>query len=432
MNGNARFGLVLAVCLAVQSCGGPEPEPTQPTPGLTAFTGARLIIGTGDAVIENGTLLVRDGRIEAAGNVEVPADAIRVDVSDKTIIPGLINTHGHVNNVRGMEADPSFYTEEHVEHQLGLYARYGVTTVFSLGGGGPAGVAVRNRQGHDINRARLYLAGPVITADSPEQATERVNAAADMGADIIKIRVDDNLGANQKMQPAVYAAVIDAAHARGLRLAAHLYYLTDAKALLKAGADLIAHSVRDESIDDELVGLLKDNDVCYCPTLMREVSTFVYESRPEWFDDPFFLKEADAAVIETLASPAYQQRIQNSRTAPIYKGALERAKTNLKALSDAGVGIAMGTDTGPAGRFQGYFEHGELELMVEAGLSPLHTIVASTGEAARCMQVDDELGTLQAGKWADFVILNANPLDDIRNTREIESVWIAGNPVPGV
>ena len=429
----ARVGLLLALCLAVTGCAAQEPEPIQPTPGLTAFTGARLVVGDGATVIENGTLLVRDGRIEGAGEgIEVPTDASVVDVAGKTIIPGLVNAHGHVNNVRGLETDPSFYTEEHVEHQLGLYARYGVTTVFSLGGGGPAGVAVRDRQGPDLDHARFYLAGPVITADSPEQAMERVNAAADMGANIIKLRVDDNLGASEKMPPEIYAAVIETAHARGLRLAAHLYYLEDAKGLLEAGADLIAHSVRDEAIDDQLVELLTENDVCYCPTLMREVSTYVYESRPEWFDDPFFLKEADPAVIEGLTAPAYQERIQNSRTAAIYKESLGRAMTNLKALSDAGVGIAMGTDTGPAGRFQGYFEHGELELMVEAGLTPLQTIAASTSEAARCMQVDDELGTLESGKWADFIILGANPLDDIRNTREIESVWIAGNPVPGV
>jgi imidazolonepropionase-like amidohydrolase len=234
------------------------------------------------------------------------------------------------------------------------------------------------------------------------------------------------------MPPEIYTAVIDAAHARGLRLAAHLYYLEDAKGLLKAGADLIAHSVRDEAIDDELISLLTENDVCYCPTLMREVSTFVYESRPDWFDDPFFLKEADPAVIEGLSASDYQERIQGSRTAQLYKVALEQAKTNLKTLSDAGVGIAMGTDTGPAGRFQGYFEHSELELMVESGLTPLQTIVASTGEAARCMQVDDELGTLATGKWADFVVLGANPLDDISNTNTIESVWISGNEVPGV
>ena len=428
-----RFSVLVALSLTVASCAAPESEPVGPTPGLTAFTGARLIIGTGDTVIKNGTLLVRDGRIEAAGDaVDVPADARQVDVSGKTIIPGLVNAHGHVNDVRGLESDPSFYTEEHVEDQLGLYARYGVTTVFSLGGGGPAGVSVRDRQGPDLDHARLYLAGPVITADSVEQAIERVNAAADMGADLIKIRVDDNLGASQKMPSDIYAAVIDAAHERGLRLAAHLYYLDDAKELLEAGADLIAHSVRDAAVDDRLVALLIENDVCYCPTLMRELSTFVYESRPAWFDDPFFLKEANPAVVEELASPAYQERVRNSRAAPIYKAALERAQTNLKTLADAGVGIAMGTDTGPAGRFQGYFEHGELELMAEAGLTPLRTIVASTGEAARCMRVDEELGTLEAGKWADFVVLNANPLDDIRHTRNIESVWIAGNPVPGV
>ena len=431
MHSTVRVSLVLALCLILGACATPEPESVEPTLGLIAFTGARLILGDSNTVIENGTLIVRDGRIEASGDsVTVPVDAQLVDVSGKTIIPGLINAHGHVNNVRGLEADPAFYTEAHIENQLALYARYGVTTVFSLGGGGPTGVAVRDRATQDLNYARLYLAGPVITADSPEEATERVNAIADTDVDIIKIRVDDNLGGSQKMPPDVFTAVIDAAHARDLRVAAHLYYLDDAKQLLAAGADLIAHSVRDEAVDEELSTLLKERDVCYCPTLMREVSTFVYESQPDWFDDPFFLREADPAVINELSSPAYQERIQNSRTAPIYKEALQQAKTNLKSLSDAGVGIAMGTDTGPAGRFQGFFEHKELELMVEAGLTPLQTIVASTGDAARCMQVDDHLGSLSPGKWADFIVLGANPLDDIRNTREIESVWISGNQVP--
>ena len=333
---------------------------------------------------------------------------------------------------RGLEADPSFYTEDHVEYQLGLYARYGVTTVFSLGGDGPEGLTVRDRQGADLDHARLYVAGPVIVADTPEEAAERVNAAADTGVDIIKIRVDDNLGSATKMTPEVYKAVIATAHDRDLRVAAHLYYLDDAKGLLESGADLLAHSVRDVDVDDELIALLKDNDVCYCPTLMREVSAYVYESRPEWFDDPFFLKEADPAVIEELSSPAYQERTQNSSSAQTYKAQLETAKANLVKVSEAGIGIAMGTDTGPAARFQGYFEHGELELMVESGLTPLQTIVAATGEAAKCLEVDEELGTLEAGKWADFVVLGANPLDDISNTKTIESVWIAGNQVPGV
>ena len=435
MNSIARPLAVLTVTVAIVSCGAAPPEPT---PGLTAFVGARLIVGTegSGSVIEDGTIVVRDGRIEAAGasdSVMAPADAEQViDVGGKTIIPGLINAHGHVNDVRGLEADPSFYTEDHVENQLGLYARYGVTTVFSLGGDGPAGLAVRDRQGADLDHARLYVAGPVIVADTPAEAAEQVNAAADSGVDIIKIRVDDNLGSATKMTPEVYQAVIATAHERDLRLAAHLYYLEDAKGLLESGADLMAHSVRDVDVDDELIALLKDNNVCYCPTLMREVSTYVYESRPEWFDDPFFLKEADPAVVEALSSPARQEQTQNSSSAQTYKAQLETAKANLKKISEADIGIAMGTDTGPAGRFQGYFEHGELALMVESGLTPLQAIVASTGEAAGCLEVDGELGTLEAGKWADFVVLGANPLDDIGNTKTVESVWIAGNQVPGV
>ena len=162
---------------------------------------------------------------------------------------------------------------------------------------------------------------------------------------------------------------------------------------------------------------------------MREVSAFVYESRPAFFDDPFFTKDADAAVIAALQSPAYQESIRKSTSAQRYKAALDMASQNLKRLSDAGVRIAFGTDTGPAGRFQGYFEHMELELMVKAGLTPMQAIVSATGDAARCMGVADRLGTLQAGKAADFLVLAKNPLDDIRASHTIESVWIAGAQV---
>ena len=432
MTTTPRLLALAALCVAAAQCRAPEPEPVEPAPVLLAFTGARLITGSGDA-IEDGVLVVRNGRIAAAGAagaVDVPADAERIDLTGRTIMPGLINAHGHVNNVRGLDADPAFYTEAHVEEQLARYARYGVTTVLSLGGGGPAGIAVRDRQDAGLDRARLYLSGPVANPGSVEEAAEQVNAVADMGADIVKIRVDDNLGSTTKMPPDVYGAVIAQARARGLRVAAHLYYLDDAKALLAAGAGLIAHSVRDQPVDEELAVLLREHDVCYCPTLMREVSTFVYEERPDWFDDPFFLREVDPAVVRALEAPEYQERIRESRSAQAYKVALEQARENLKALSDAGVRIAMGTDTGPAARFQGYFEHGELDLMVEAGLTPMQAIVAATGDAARCLRIDGELGTLAAGRWADFIVLGANPLDDIRNTRTVESVRIAGNEVP--
>ena len=421
-----------AALAAAAACGG-APEPVEPTPGLTAFTGARLIVGDGGA-IESGTIVVRDGVIEAvgaSGEVAAPEDAATVDLTGRTVTPGLVNAHGHVNNVRGLEADPSFYTEEHVASQLALYARYGVTTVASLGGDGPEGVAVRDREGPGLTHARLRVAGPVIVADTPEQAAERVNAAADMNVDFIKIRVDDNLGATEKMTPEVYRAVIDTAHERGLKLTAHLYYLDDAKELLQAGADFVAHSVRDLDVDQELIDLLTDRGVCVCPTLMREVSTYVYEERPEWFDDPFFLRDADPQVIAALEAPERQERVRNSSSAQTYKAQLPTAMRNVKALHDAGVRIAMGTDTGPAARFQGYFEHGELALMVEAGLTPMQAIVASTRDAAACLGLEG-VGTLEAGNFADFVVYTANPAEDIGNSHTIESVWIAGNQVPGV
>ena len=431
MNGLIRVAAAGIVGIALTSCTAQAP-PVEPTPGVRAFTGARLVIGNAGAVFENGTLVVRDGRIVAVGPSEavaLPADAEQIDASGKTIIPGLINGHAHVTGTRGLESDPGFYTEEHVVHQLTVYARYGVTTVLSLGGDGPAGIAVRDRQGPDLSYARLYLAGPVVAADTPEDAASQVDAVADLGANIVKIRVDDALGTSQKMSPEVYRAVITQAHARGLRVAAHLFYLNDAKELLEAGVDFVAHSVRDTAVDDELIALLTENDVCYCPTLMREVSTYVYEERPDWFDDPFFLREADPGVVQALEAPEYQERIRSRPSGQVYKEALVTAKRNLKTLADGDVRVAMGTDTGPPGRFQGFFEHGELELMVDAGLTPMQALVAATGEAARCLELDNEIGTLEAGKWADFVVLGANPLDDITNTRTIESVWVAGNVV---
>jgi imidazolonepropionase-like amidohydrolase len=215
-----------------------------------------------------------------------------------------------------------------------------------------------------------------------------------------------------------------------LRVASHLYYLEDAKALLRAGTDFVAHSVRDQPVDDELIGLFAERDVCYSPTLTREVSTFVYESTPDFFDDVFFLREVDPDVLDQLRDPERQEGVRNSRSAQAYKQALEVALGNLKPLVDGGVQLALGTDAGPPARFQGYFEHMEMSLMAQAGLTPMQILVSATGDAAQCLGLDD-VGTLEPGRWADFVVLTANPLADINNTRSIESVWIAGNQVPG-
>jgi imidazolonepropionase-like amidohydrolase len=160
------------------------------------------------------------------------------------------------------------------------------------------------------------------------------------------------------------------------------------------------------------------------------VSTFVYESEPAFFADPFFLRDADPAVLAELRDPKRQAAMRTSPSAQEYKKALEVASRNLKRLTDAGVRIAMGTDTGPPARFQGYFEHMELELMAKAGLTPRQVLQSATRDAAQCMKAVDGAGTIRPGGWADLVVLGRNPLDDVRNTRTIESVWIAGNRVP--
>lgn len=407
---------------------------SQPPPAgeaTTAFVGARAIDPGSGQVVDRAVLVVEKGRIAAFGPadaVAVPAGAARVDLAGRVLVPGLINAHGHVGETRGLESGPEHYTRDNVLAQLRQYARYGVTTVVSLGGDGPAGAAVREEQlrAGPLDRARLFIAGPVIAARTPDEARKQVAAAAALEPDFIKIRVDDNLGAAEKMPPEVYRAVIDEAHRRGLRVAAHIFYLEDAKAVVRAGADLLAHSVRDRDVDAELVALLRERDVCVSPTLVREVSTFVYESEPDFFADPFFTRWADPGVLAALRDPARQAAVRSSRAAREYRKALEVAGRNLKALAEAGVGLAFGTDSGPPARFQGYFEHLEAELMVKAGLSPAQVLRAATAGAARCLGLAGRAGTLQPGAWADFLVLKASPEDDVRGLRAIDSVWIGG------
>jgi imidazolonepropionase-like amidohydrolase len=386
--------------------------------GTKVFTGATLIDGTDRAPIPNATIVVRDGRIVGAGRASAfmhLQGVERVDLTGKTVIPGLINAHGHVNG----------------PGDLDTYAAYGVTTVFSLGGEPESVFAARAAQNTPtLSHARVFVAGPVLAPNTPEEARAQVAGVVAQNVDIVKIRVDDNLGTTKKLAPEVYRAVIDEAHKRGKRVATHLFYLADAKSLHDAGSDFVAHSIRDADVDADLIAKLKARNVCVSPTLMREVSTFVYESTPDFFSDPLFLSHANKEWIATAKDPARQQAMRTSASAQRYKGALEVAKKNLKTLSDAGVVIAMGTDTGPNQRFQGYFELMELELMVKSGLTPSQVLASATRDAARCMKLDRDLGTLEVGKWADFVVLDANPLTDISNVKKIASVWIAGNKVP--
>jgi imidazolonepropionase-like amidohydrolase len=389
-----------------------------------AWVGARIIDGTGRPPIENGTLWIRDGRIVAVGkNVKLPPEVTRVDAHGKTIIPGLISAHGHVRE----------------ERQLGVYLRYGITTVLSLGGDNEFALRTFSHQAPPGTASRLYVAGPIqdstaipgaVAVTTPEQARKSVDELIQNKPDIVKLRVDDFMGARPKMSPAVYQAVIDEAHKHGFRTAAHIVMLDDAKGVLRAGVDYIAHSVRDREVDAELIHLMKRNHAVYCPTLMREVAVFTYAETPAFFHDPFFLKEADPAEIAKLEDPKFQESVRKDRSAQWYKDHLPVAMRNLKIVSDAGIPIAMGTDSGGGpGRFQGYFEHMELEYEVKAGLTPMQALVSATSGAAKAINVTD-IGTLAKGKWADFLVLSANPLDDIRNTRSIDSVWIGGVRVP--
>jgi imidazolonepropionase-like amidohydrolase len=382
------------------------------------FTHATIVDGTGAPALRDATLYIHNGKVSAIGrSVTVPRDTRTIDLAGKTVVPGLISAHSHVNDLK----------------DLGVFARYGVTTVMSLGGSREIEFRDRTRaeqQSPGFTRSRLYIAGPIPAAKTPEEGRQAVDANAAAKTDIMKIRIDDSLGAGKAMAPEVYAAIIDEAHKKGMRMAVHVVYLRDAKAVLRLGADYIAHSVRDGDLDDEAIALLKKNHACYSPTLMREVSTFVYGDRPAFLTDPFFLRDADRAQLTQVSDAAFQAKMRADKSAQWYKDHLPQAMRNLKKAEDAGVLVAMGTDTGPPGRFQGYFEHLELEQMVKAGLTPMQALVAATRDAARCLQIDDQIGSLTPGKWADLLVLSANPLADVANTRKLESVWIAGERVP--
>jgi imidazolonepropionase-like amidohydrolase len=402
-----------------------------PAATTVALTGARVIEGTGRAPLEQATLLIRNARVEAVGApaaVRIPAGAVRVDMSGKTIMPGLINAHAHLN----VDKDSTLSVRDQLIQRLRLYGQYGITTAVSLGST-PAdeleSLKLRDEQAFGtLDRARLYTGGLNAVGKTPDEARKSVDRLADLKVDIIKFHIN---GTPNDMTPEIYGAIIDESRKKGLRTAVHIFYLKDAVAAVEKGVDIIAHSVRDQDVDAAFAATLKSRNIGYIPTLTRDLSVFVYETTPAFFKDPFFLRGMSVyrREMEMLSDPAYQEKIRNSKEAQAIKPALQQANRNLKRLSDAGVMIAMGTDSGAAnnpGRWQGYFEHVELEMMVKAGLTPMQALVAATGGAARVMKLDGQLGTLQPGKSADLVVLNANPLTDIRNTQKIDSVWIGG------
>jgi imidazolonepropionase-like amidohydrolase len=450
---NNKLYCCLLVCVsALSGCYKSAGEAVSITSSAPAVVidGATVWDGAGQT-IRDAVVVVSNGRIEAVGprgSMQVPAGATVVDAKGKTLIPGLINSHGHIGMTKGLKGAPENYTAENVLAQLRQYARYGVTTVQSLGTDLEPMFKLRGpASAEEAPRATVFTAGRGFTGkqgypavlpgnagvprevDTVEDVRKHVEELAAQKVDVVKIWVDDHWGHYKKIRPELYKAIIDEAHKRGLRVMAHIFYLDDAKQLVAAGLDGLGHSVRDREVDDELIRLLKEKKSFIVPTLVREESTFVYATPPAFLDDPFFSRWVDPEVIKQLKDPAWGAKVKADPDFAKFPSQLKTGQRNLKKLWDAGVLVAFGSDSGPPARFQGYFEHRELELMVEAGLTPAQALQAATRNAAEALRIAQDFGTLVKGKRADMILLDADPLADIRNTRKINKVWIGGREV---
>ncbi len=414
---------------------------------LEGFT---LMDGNGHKPVANAAMIIIDGRIKWVGSksqLKMPAGAETIDLTGKYVMPGIINLHGHVGNTADLAQDTRFATRANVEKQLAMYASYGVTSVASMGTDQPAVLEVRatQRAGRPAI-TRVFSAGrgftgpggyPTSTAgmegvpfevSSPSEVAQHVGELAGQKVDLVKMWVDDHLGREKKISLDIGKSIISEAHRYQLKVAAHIFYLDDAKALVDAGLDDLAHSVRDKPVDNLLIAAMKKHGTIQTATLSREISLYYFAQPRPALADPFFIRSVSPDVLETLKSSSYQERITADPDHAKYPQFLSMAKNNLKKLFDSGVKIGFGTDSGPPGRFQGYFEHWEMELMAEAGLTPMQVITAATRTSADFLGAKD-LGTLEAGKWADLIVLGKNPLDDIKNSRSLEMVMIAGNKI---
>jgi imidazolonepropionase-like amidohydrolase len=375
---------------------------------VTAYDGAQLIVGDG-SVIENATLIVEGAKITQAGrtaDVRVPAGAKRVDLAGKTVMPMIIDTHVHLSPKR-----------DDLIRDLKLRAYYGVSTAMSLG---TDNYDVLELRAQTIpGAARFLSAGRGITMHEPgrppiphwiSSAAEGRKAVEELAAqrvDIVKIWVDTRDGKYPKLTTEIYGAIIDEAHKRGLRVTAHIFDLEDAKGLIRAGIDAFAHGVRDKDIDDELVAMFKERpNLILTPNLPdRGVKVDL-----EW------LRAGLPAEEFTKLEAANTDRPK----AQAFYGIQAR---NLAKLNAAGVRITLGTDGN-----RPWGPHDEMLDMVLAGMTPMQVIVAATRNSAEFLRIADA-GTLQAGKSADFIVLDANPLDDITNTRRISAVILRGAAV---
>jgi len=404
--------LLLGVCVvaAVSPTGAGQ---TPRAAGATIFEGARLITSDGRTPpIEDSAFVVENNRfteVGRRGQVKVPAGAARVDLAGKTVMPAIIDSHTHLAQTREALVD-----------QLQRLAYYGIAGVLSLGQ--DAGDLPFQVRAETIpNAARYFTAGRGITMPEPgrtdipywitseAEGRKAVQELAPRKPDLVKIWVDDRNGMYKKLTPSMYGAIIDEAHKHKLRVAAHIFTLEDAKGLLRAGVDVFAHGVRDKDIDDEFITLFKQHpNVQLIPNL------------------PDRGMGGDLTWLSGTVAPDALKKMQEAEAArkPGVPEAFAIQARNLARLNAAGVRIGMGTD-GPSA---GWNPHVEMADMVAAGMTPAQVIVAATRTSAEILQRPD-LGTVAPGKSADFIVLDANPLDDITNTRRIASVYLRGTAV---
>ncbi len=418
----------------------------QPAPP-TLFEGARLIVDARRPPIQNSAFVVANGRIVSVGRkgaIRVPPTVQRVDLSGKTVMPAIVDTHVHLGYQVGLQFAAENFTRATLVDQLNRYAYAGIAAVLSLGtepGPLPGQLRAEQSEGR-LGGARFLTAGRGIAAPNAGPGTPELKSAAygvstdeearravreqiDQRVDFIKIWVDDRNGTVPKLGPALYRAVIDEAHKRGTRVVAHVFYLDDAKDLARAGIDAFAHLVRDKEMDAELVALIKKQQIVVMPNMAISENGAQAEA-PAWLDDPLLHEVAPGAVIDRVRN-AYAQRSPEAvaRSKATY-GVMERS---MAVLNAAGVRLALGTDDGAVrDHFYAFTAHRELQLLTRAGLKPARALDVATRESAEFLRLAD-LGTLEPGKRADFIVLDANPLDDIVNTRKIAAVYMRGEAV---
>jgi imidazolonepropionase-like amidohydrolase len=407
--------------------------PAVAQPPAVLFEGARLIVGDGSAPIENSEFLIENNkftRIGKKGELRPPAGAVRVDLSGKTVMPALVDAHTHLGwtVIKTGKIGADTYTRENLIDHLRRYAYYGIAAAQSMGiDPGQTPYQVRANPMPDAALFRIAGRGmampnagpgaaywkPVAYGVSTEaEARADVQELAAKKVDLVKIWVDDRNGTVPKLTPPLYRAIIDEAHKHNLRVAAHIYYLADAKDLLRSGIDIFAHGIRDKDVDDEAIALFKQHrNVVVIPNLPERETTeqdfqFAAETVPA--DQIKRMRDAEAA-----RKPEAVQRARE------FYGIQAR---NLAKLNASGVRIGFGTDSSAE---VGWNAHQEMTDMVAAGMTPAQVLVAATKTAAEIVKLD-QLGTVAAGKSADFLVLDANPLDNINNTRRIAKVYLRG------